>query len=235
MLLYLFLLIKLHIISNPVTETLKGAWELRGVGDPGEVAALIATDNYLTVSVYNEISNAFLRTYGGRYRIGEGKCFMTQEFNTRDTSDIGKEITFKLLVNETSLTLEDLVKTTWTKIDDAPASAPLAGCWKIAARAGSDGNMAPMSSGSRKTLKINSGTRFQWVAINPVTKQFFGTGGGSYTLMDGKYTEHLAFFSRDPNRVGSQLSFDADVQGGKWVHSGKGSTGNPVNEVWERQ
>lgn len=228
---YLFLL-NWTDLSSP---GLKGAWELRGAGDPGEVATLIITDQYFTVAVYNENTHAFIRTYGGSYQSLPGRCILTLEFNSKDTSAIGTQVDFKTEVTESSLTLENLVKTTWTKIDDAPATAPLAGCWRITARVGNDGNLNPMVAGPRKTLKINSGTRFQWVAINPATKQFFGTGGGQYTLSDGKYTEHIFFFSRDPSRVGSQLTFDAGVDGPKWTHRGKSSTGNDVHEIWEKQ
>jgi hypothetical protein len=225
----------LGMLSSPASPVIKGAWELRGAGDPGEVATLIATDNYLTVAVYNENTNSFIRTYGGSYQSVQGKCLLTLEFNSTDTSEIGKLISYHTTVGETSLTLENLVKTTWARIDNAPATAPLSGCWRITARIGNDGNMSPMPKGSRKTLKINSGTRFQWVAINPASKQFFGTGGGKYTLVDGKYTEHIGFFSRDPSRVGKELVFTAEVSGPKWIHKGKSSTGNDVHEVWEKQ
>ena len=92
-----------------------------------------------------------------------------------------------------------------------------------------------MTKAARKTIKIFSKTRFQWAAINTQTGDFSGTGGGTYTLKDGKYTATLEFFSRDSSRVGMSLSFDALVEGGKWTHSGKSSTGNPVNEIWEKQ
>jgi hypothetical protein len=95
--------------------------------------------------------------------------------------------------------------------------------------------MGEMQMGPRKTLKICSGGRFQWMAINPETKEFFGTGGGTYTLKDGKYTETLEFFSRDNSRVGASLGFDAKVEGNKWQHTGKSSKGDRVNEVWTKQ
>jgi len=89
--------------------------------------------------------------------------------------------------------------------------------------------------GPRKTLKILSGTRFQWAAINPETKQFSGTGGGTYTFENGKYTENIEFFSRDNSRVGASLTFDGEVSGDKWKHSGNSSTGNPIAEIWTRE
>ncbi|MFN5931366.1 MAG: hypothetical protein ACK42F_07225, partial [Sphingobacteriales bacterium] len=63
---------------------------------------------------------------------------------------------------------------------------------------------------------------------------FSGTGGGRYTFQDGKYTEHILFFSRDASRVGMSLTFNARVEGKDWYHSGKSSKGDPINEVWSR-
>lgn len=80
-----------------------------------------------------------------------------------------------------------------------------------------------------------SGTRFQWAAINPETKEFFGTGGGTYTFVNGKYTENIEFFSRDNSRVGASLSFKGEVKDGQWHHSGNSSTGNPIYEIWSRE
>lgn len=65
--------------------------------------------------------------------------------------------------------------------------------------------MVSMRPGARKTIKILSGTRFQWAAINSETGEFFGTGGGNYTFKDGKYTENIEYFSRDASRVGASL------------------------------
>lgn len=151
----------------------------------------------------------------------------------KDTMMIGKIVDFSYQLSSNALTLERESKVTWTRIDDHQSD--LAGCWRITARVGNDGTLNAMPQGARKTLKIMSGTRFQWFAINPSTRQFSGTGGGTYTLADGKYTETIEFFSRDKSRVGSSLSFDAKVDGGTWDHSGKSSTGNPVHEIWTRQ
>jgi hypothetical protein len=83
-----------------------------------------------------------------------------------------------------------------------------------------------MQLGARRTLKILTGTRFQWAAINIETKEFFGTGGGRYTFENGKYTEHIEFFSRDSSRVGASLGFDGKIESGAWHHSGLSSRAN---------
>ena len=81
-------------------------------------------------------------------------------------------------------------------------------------------------------MKILSGTRFQWIAYNTETKEFLGTGGGTYTTDNGKYTENIEFFSRDDSRVGASLEFDYEVKDGKWHHKGESSKGDPIYEIW---
>lgn len=95
-----------------------------------------------------------------------------------------------------------------------------------------DGEMSTMTPGARKTMKIPSGTCFQWIAFNSETCEFFGTGGGSYTTRNGNYTEQIDFFSRDNSRVGARLEFDYELKDGKWHHSGKSSKEDPIYEIW---
>ena len=64
----------------------------------------------------------------------------------------------------------------------------------------------------RKTMKILSGTRFQWIAFDTEKKEFKGTGGGTYTTINGKYSEKIEFFSRDKTRVGMSLEFDYNMK-----------------------
>ncbi len=225
-------------------NSLKGAWQLKAHGDPGEVASMIITEHYMTVAVYNESDHSFIRSYGGAINLASighkpggaqhnGKVFLKLEFDTKDTTKIGTDIGYDFTIQQDKLTLKQTIAVEWSRVDDG--MTPLSGCWRITDRIGSDGVMSAMASGPRKTIKMLSGTRFQWFAINPVTKQFSGTGGGTYTLKDGKYMEQIQFFSRDKTRVGSSLSFDAKITGGKWDHRGTSSTGNPVHEIWTKQ
>ena len=100
---------------------------------------------------------------------------------------------------------------------------------------GDAGVMNEIKPSSRKTIKILSGTRFQWAAMNTETKQFSGTGGGTYTFENGVYTEKIEFFSRDSSRVGLSLSFQGAVEGDDWTHKGKSSRGQEIHEVWRRE
>ncbi len=212
--------------------TLRGAWEMQPESSVStERAVMIATENYLSIAVFEK--NTYIRTYGGTYEINDAGLTLTLEFNDKNPETVGTKITYKYARTDNSFTIENQAKTTWKRIDEGKDA--LSGNWRISARAGQDGQMTEMKRTARKTLKICSGTRFQWFAINPETKEFFGTGGGTYTLKDGKYTETLEFFSRDNSRVGASLSFDAKVEGDKWQHSGKSSKGDPVNEIWGKE
>jgi len=120
---------------------------------------------------------------------------------------------------------------TWKRIDSGDKH--LAGNWRITQRKQGD-QMVDIPLRARRTLKLLTATRFQWAAINVETGEFFGTGGGTYSFQDGKYTENIEFFSRDDSRVGMSLTFDGKLDDGKWIHSGKSSKGDPIYEVWER-
>ncbi len=211
--------------------TLVGSWEMQVESNSNERAVMIATENYLAISVFEK--NIYIRTYGGTYEINDVGLTLTVEFNDKNPENIGTKIAYKFTRKNNQFTIENQTKTTWKCIDEGKDA--LSGNWRISARAAQDGQMTEMKRTARKTLKICSETRFQWFAINPDTKEFFGTGGGTYKLKDGKYTEILEFFSRDNSRVGASLTFDAKVEGDKWHHSGKSSKGDPVNEVWGKE
>src|SRR5690606_36833077 len=122
----------------------------------------------------------------------------------------------------------------WTRIDDGTPGA-LHGAWLISGRQ-VDGKIEKRgTSGPRKTMKILTGTRFQWIAYNTQTKAFMGTGGGQYTTLDGTYTEQIGFFSRDDSRVGASLPFGYKLEQGDWHHFGKSSKGEPIYEVWSKR
>lgn len=92
--------------------------------------------------------------------------------------------------------------------------------------------MNKVTPGDRRTIKILSGGRFQWVAFNSATGDFSGTGGGTYSAVNGIYTENITFFSRDNSRVGAELSFEFGSKKRRLQHSGKSSKGDPIYEIW---
>ena len=211
----------------------KGAWKSQ---EPtGSTSTLIVADNYLCIASYSVNNKYFERAEGGPFVMSGDKMTYTPEFNSADTAKIGIPVVFTVTNKDNILTLRYEESMVWMFVDDA-ANVPMAGAWHITERSnGGQGELVKIhQEGTRKTLKLLSKTRFQWFAIDPAVKGFYGTGGGTYTAKDGKYTENIQFFSKDNNRVGTSLKFDWKLDGGRWDHSGKSSDGKPLHEVWEK-
>lgn len=210
-----------------------GAYKL--IGNNGnevkdmEVVKIIQDGYYAVGSKYVE-KNEFHSARGGKFSLSNGKYTEVQDFNTDDPACIGEEITFQILFEGDKMTISDDTNTwVWERISDKRDE--LTGNWVMTGRQ-LDGELNRNTPGDRRTIKILSGGRFQWVAFNSATQEFSGSGGGTYTAEDGKYTENIEFFSRDDSRVGASLEFDFEVKEGEWHHSGKSSTGNDIYEIW---
>jgi hypothetical protein len=209
---------------------LNGAWQ-RQTGN--QVAVLLFADGYSSYTVYNKNDKQFIQTSGGPFTLKGNQLSVLVEFNTANKHEVGNTVVYSAEISRDQLTISgEENKTVWTRLDDGAQN--LAGTWKITARKQGDIISPIHQTGTRKTLKILTGTRFQWVAINPGTKEFSGTGGGHYSFTNGTYTEHIEFFSRDSTRVGASLSFNGKIEQDGWHHSGKSSKGDDIYEVWGR-
>jgi hypothetical protein len=211
-------------------DQLTGAWLHE---DSNKEGLLQFIDGYYTCSVYSRAEKKFIETRGGVYSTDGNKLTVAIEFDTGNNEQTGVSLVYDFSTAGDELTIgingKNLI---YKKIDDG--SAPLAGVWHITSQM-RDGKLVPIHrTGTRKTLKILSGTRFQWAAIDPGTKEFFGTGGGTYQFLNGKYTEHIEFFSKDSNRIGATLAFDGKLENGEWHHSGLSSKGEKIYEIWSR-
>jgi hypothetical protein len=210
---------------------LRGAWQTDT--DGGRIV-MICSEKYFSAAVYDMASNSFVGTCGGTYRIQDNTFVEVHEFNTLKPEFIGKEIRTPVEIkNDRIVFIENKENREWKKLDDGTPGA-LAGAWLITGRM-ENSALNKIAPGARRTMKILSGTRFQWIAYNVDTKEFFGTGGGTYTAADGKYKETIEFFSRDSSRVGKTLEFDFSIEDGNWRHKGLSSKGDPIDEVWTKR
>lgn len=214
-----------------IQSSLTGAWNAKnGTNDH----VLVFQDGYFSYTIYDKANKKFIRTWGGTFSEAGGQVHANIEFDTESKNNVGGHRHFAAAVSGNSLKFDaGAGVNTWTRADDGNAN--LAGNWRITGRM-RDGSIQPIEKSARKTLKILSSTRFQWMAINTETKEFFGTGGGTYTFKGGKYTENIEFFSRDSSRVGASLSFDGSVNSNNvWTHKGLSSKGEPIHEEWSRE
>ena len=217
-------------IEQTQTLPVNGTWIHR---EGNQEQVLLFVDGYYTQTTYNKIDKQFIDTRGGVFSISANSMQIDIEFDTKDKEQIGQTVNCDFSIQQNELTIQQQgKKTVYKKISDA--IEPLTGVWAITGRMQEGKVVAIQRTGTRKTLKILCGTRFQWAAIDPGQKSFSGTGGGSYEFVNGKYTEHIEFFSRDSSRVGASLQFDGKIENGEWHHSGLSSKGDKIYEVWGR-
>ncbi|GAA0877758.1 hypothetical protein GCM10009119_07260 [Algoriphagus jejuensis] len=233
-----YLLLPLLLLAGWASgQSLNGAWKLvsqNGKAVTAQEYVKVYQDDYFAFGAKNVADNAFIGAGGGPYKYTDGKYSETLDFFTLNPAQVGTTTPFKIELNGNKLTLtantnDGMLVEIWEKISDTKDD--LTGNWVITGRK-RDGEISRSTPGARRTIKILSGGRFQWIAFNSETKEFSGTGGGTYTAVNGKYTENITFFSRDNSRVGASLGFDFEVIDGEWHHSGLSSTGSPIYEIW---
>jgi len=210
-------------------STVAGSWSKQ---DGSVNTTWLFQDGFYSCTKYDVTNKVLSYTKGGTYVVAGNELQMKLAFHTAEKEKVGTTETALVVVKDQTMKLTvNGAEENYKRMDDGKSA--LAGHWLITGRM-MNGSLQTITPGARRTIKLLTGTRFQWIAINSETKEFFGTGGGTYTFENGKYTEHIEFFSRDSTRVGASLSFDGKVEGNNWHHSGLSSKGEPINEVWTR-
>ena len=235
----LFILPLLFLAGFIHAQGLEGAWKMthqdgKEVNDR-EIIKLFQ-DGYFAFGAKELGSNKFLGAGGGPFSLENNVYTETLDFYTMMPEKVGSIRTFNLDKTGDKIVISGDAdgKTRveiWERIGDR--TDDLTRNWVFTGRK-SNGEISRSTPGARRTVKILSGGRFQWIAFNSETREFMGTGGGTYTAENGKYTENITFFSRDESRVGASLSFDFEIKNGEWHHSGLSSAGNPIYEIWSK-
>ncbi|WP_039053105.1 hypothetical protein [Sphingobacterium sp. T2] len=211
-------------IIQAAAQSISGAYHTK-INDIHHL--LLFVDGYVTHTVYTD--KEYHNTQGGTFNIENNTLIVHCEFDNKNPENVGKDHRFSISFQNNQLKVDEVA---FDK--KATHSQALDGLWRITGRKVND-NIQTMQRGNRKTLKLLIDGYFQWFAINPAEKGFYGTGGGNYTFQDGKYQENILFFSRDNSRVGVTLTFDGKIEEGQWHHSGKSSKGDPIYEIWSRE
>ncbi|MFC4870390.1 hypothetical protein [Negadavirga shengliensis] len=233
----LFLTLCILLSFSVFGQDLEGAWKLthqNGNAVKDREFIKIYQDGYFAYGAKELGSNKFLHTGGGEFSLEGNRYTESPDFYTADPEQVGTTQRYTLDFTDGKMVISGEIKgeekiEIWERISSAKDD--LTRNWVITGRKRDD-KISEMTPGARRTVKILSGGRFQWIAFNSETKEFSGTGGGTYEAKDGKYTENITFFSRDDSRVGAKLEFEYEVIDGKWHHSGMSSTGNPIYEIW---
>lgn len=213
-------------------QNLIGAWEGSSQSESGTTLRnlVIFADGYQVIATYEADSGKFVSTNGGTWKLEGNQMTEVVEFDTENPDRVGESVTFEVAITENELSVVggDM---TLKRIDDGTPGA-LQNAWLMSGRIRDGKTQLRDTNRPRKTMKILSGTRFQWIAYHTTEKRFMGTGGGTYTTVDGVYTENIEFFSRDDSKAGVSLQFNYELIDGKWHHSGLSSKGDPIHEIW---
>ncbi|TDH21626.1 membrane or secreted protein [Segetibacter sp. 3557_3] len=213
------------------TKDMLGAW---GFGSPENRTVMIMTDKVFSVATYDLPGKKFISSYGGSYRINGNKLVKIIEWNSKDSSQVGKEMSEDIQISGNKLSAKTSGET-WDRLDNGKPGE-LMGAWIITGNFTDDKAVKRANPFyPRRTMKILSGKYFQWIAYNVGTKSFMNAGGGTYTTANGKYTENVEFFTKTAESVGKTLQFDYSFVNGDWRHRGQKSTGGAMDECWSKR
>lgn len=212
-----------------------GAWERFYDDEDGNNirSVVIFSEKFQSIVMYNAKTGEFIYSNGGTWELNGNMMTEKVEFDTANSERVGDELTFEVIITNNSLSIPD-ANWEFSKIDDG-MPGELNGAWLMSGRYRNGEKQMRSTDRPRKTMKILSGTRFQWIAFDTEKKEFKGTGGGTYTTINGKYSEKIEFFSRDNSRVGMNLEFNYNIDKGNWIHKGKTSKGDPLHEIWVKR
>ena len=226
-------LIILFFTNSLISQNLIGAWERIQKNESGikeKQIVIFSSNGYQSISIFNAENGSFIYTNGGTWKLNGDYLTEKVEFDTGNSERVGSEVTFKIIIKKNSLAVAGEKK--WKRVDDGKPGK-LEGAWLMAGRVRDGKKQLRNTSGPRKTMKLLSGKRFQWIAYNTESKKFMGTGGGTYTTKNGVYSENIEFFSRDNSKSGIELEFEYEIIDNEWNHKGFSSKGDPLHEIWK--
>ena len=231
----LYLTIYIILINNINSQSFIGAWEINHVSNEGvELKSIVIFSNgYQVVSTYETESGKFVSSNGGTWKLSNKTMTEKVEFDTNDANRVGSIVKFDIEIIDSKMAIVGS-NMKFKRIDNG-SPGKLEGPWLMSARIRDGKKQLRDTSRPRQTMKILSGTRFQCIAYNTENKKFMGTGGGTYSTINGEYTENIEFFSKDDSKVGLNLKFNFELLNKKWQHKGYSSKGDPIHEIWTKR
>ena len=145
-------------------QSLNGAWERYYTSDNGENlrAVVILVDGYQVLTNYNADTGEFINTNGGTWKL-DGNIMTEQvEFHSSEPERVGEVVSFEIYATDSILGVKD-VNWEFKRIDNG-SPGKLEGAWLMSGRKRNGEIQTRDTNQPRKTMKILSGKRFQWIA-----------------------------------------------------------------------
>jgi hypothetical protein len=140
---------------------------------------------------------------------------------------------FKLSLQCLATIIALAAATAAVRADDGNGDNPLVGTWKIVS--GKYGGVESTRPAGATTVKHITPTHYMWATYDK-DGQVTRTAGGPYTFKAGvmESTPEYGYGSDFQTIKGQHQSYKCKVEGNKWYQTGTLSTGQTLEEVWER-
>ena len=216
-------------------QNIIGSWErIHSSNDGKELKSIVIfTESHQSISIIENKTGKLIHSNGGTWSLDGNTMTEVVEFDTDNPERVGSSVVFDIELNNNYLKIVGSDRKFFRNDDGGPGE--LNGAWLMSSRIRNGVMQKRETNRPRKTMKILSGTRFQWIAYDTSKKTFIATGGGTYTTKNGIYTENIEFFSRDISRVGMKLEFEYSLKDGNWNHKGFSSRGKAISEIWTKR
>lgn len=171
---------------------------------------------------------------GGTYTVDNSKFSEKLEYFSWDSTAVGTSQTFDFKIEGNRFIQSGLlnsekykdyeIKEVYEKVEDGISAAkskhPLIGVWNIeSAQYGPEKTDIQKVYG--KVIKIITPGHFVTAFFNPDTKQFNGSGFGTWKVEGNNYTEKVLMFSWDDTMVNTEPKFTWEVKNNKFHQRGK--------------
>ncbi len=125
--LFLFLMVLFSLSAN--SQSVIGAWERDHVSENGDKlkSVVIFADGYQSISIFKSESGEFVYSNGGTWSLNGDIMTEKVEFDTGNPERVGSEVSFKVIVDERTLTVPENNRK-WDRIDDGNPGE-LQGAW----------------------------------------------------------------------------------------------------------
>src|SRR5690606_18065646 len=145
---------------------------------------LLAKNGYGSMITYKD--DTYLPTKGRPFTFDGTSLHVTWEYDDENSATVGTQASYTTKWDKGTLEIEGIALK-----KQAAKAQQLDGVWRITGRQNAEGTMNYIPRGERKTIKILVDGYVQWIAINPANKGFYGTAGGTYSFVNGKYAENI--------------------------------------------